>query len=366
MLSPTMHVITNLTGNAGAEIMLMRLLRVSLEDKIRVVSLIDVSERNQKLANNPRATFTPLHMNSIFDIAGGALKLARIISKEKPRAIMCWMYHAMIVATISVRMSSSDAPIFWNVRQSLDDPRSLSRNTRLALMLGRALSHTPSGIVYNSERALQLHGKYGYDNRKAVVIPNGFDIPQNVSILAKTPKIFGIAGRFHPQKDHDTFFRAVANVAFEFPEALFRAVGHGLTLENSAVSGLLANAGVPSKSIELCGESSDMPEFYRSIDVLVLSSRTEGFPNVVAEAMSYGKPVITTDVGDAAAIVGNAGWVVPPRDAMSLALAIKAALRMSPEKYADCANRAKQRVTSQYELNAIGQQYDRILAPSPT
>lgn len=48
-----------------------------------------------------------------------------------------------------------------------------------------------------------------------------------------------------------------------------------------------------------------MPEFYQSIDLLVLSSRTEGFPNVIAEAMSFGKPIVTTDVGDAAAVAGR-------------------------------------------------------------
>jgi glycosyltransferase involved in cell wall biosynthesis len=362
MPSPVMHVITNLTGNAGAETMLTRLLRISQDDKILVVPLIGVSERNRSLADNSRVVFVPLGMHSGIDMIGGIVKLAHLLSREKPRAIVCWMYHAMTIGTMARSIALSTAPIFWNVRQSLDDPDSLSRSTRLALGLGRMFSRTPSGIIYNSERALQLHGNYGYKNRNAVVIPNGFDIPENVAVTAKTPRIFGIAGRFHPQKDYNTFFQAAANVARAFPEARFKAVGNGLSLENLAVTKLLKDAGMPSGSIELCGESSDMPAFYRSIDVLVLSSRTEGFPNVVAEAMSYGKPVITTDVGDAAAIVDNTGWVVPPRDVASLALAMEDALRMPPKKYADYASRAKQRIADHYELNTVCLQYEKFLA----
>lgn len=356
-----MHVITNLAGNAGAETMLARLLRVSEGDKILVVPLLGVAERNRDLANNPRVTYAPLGANSALRMIGATMKLSRIISTERPRVILCWMYHAMIVGSIAQRIAGTNTPVFWNVRQSLDDPKSLSRNTRLALRLGRLLSGTPYGIVYNSERALELHGKYGYNNRNAIVIPNGFDTPKDVSVTVKAPRIFGIAGRFHPQKDYETFFRAAAIVARANPEARFRAVGHGLKLENPAVTELLNKTDMPVASIDLCGESNDMSTFYRSIDVLVLSSRTEGFPNVVAEAMSYGKPVITTDVGDAATIVSNTGWIVPPRNPASLAATIESVLKMQPKKYADMANRARQRIAMEYDLKAIWRRYEKFL-----
>ena len=341
--------------------MLSRLLRVSEDDRILVVPLIGVSERNRELANNPRVTYAPLGVNSSLGTIGATIKLSRMISTERPRVILCWMYHAMIVGTIAQRIAGTNTPVFWNVRQSLDDPKSLSLNTRLALRLGRLLSGMPSGIIYNSERALELHGKYGFNNRNAIIIPNGFEIPKDVSIAVKAPRIFGIAGRFHPQKDHETFFCAAAIVARANPEARFRAVGNGLTLENPAVTELLSKAGIPAESVDLCGESTDMSTFYRGIDVLILSSRTEGFPNVVAEAMSYGKPVITTDVGDAATIVSNTGWVVPPRNPASLAAAIESALKIQPKEYADMANRARQRIAMEYDLKAIWQRYKKFL-----
>ncbi len=76
------------------------------------------------------------------------------------------------------------------------------------------------------------------------------------------------------------------------PQAVFSAAGNGLVRDNPAVIELMAQAGLPAHAVDLRGEIGDMPAFYQSIDLLVLSSRTEGFPNVIAEAMSFGKPIV--------------------------------------------------------------------------
>lgn len=363
--SPVMHVITNLTGNAGAEIMLARLLRASQDQNILVVPLIDVSERNRCLTANPRVSFIPLQMHSAVDAVGGILKLARLIAKEKPRVVVCWMYHAMVAATVARGLANLDVPVFWNVRQSLDDPASLSRSTRAAVKVGQLLSRSPAGIIYNSERALRLHGEYGYRNSNAIVIPNGFNIPEDVVIVGKIPRIFGIAGRFHPQKDYETFFQAAAAIARSFPHVRFKAVGNGLSPDNPAVAKMLGEIGMPAGALELCGESSDMGAFYRSIDILVLSSRTEGFPNVVAEAMSYAKPVITTDVGDAGVIVKETGWVIPPRNPSALGAALEQTLQLTPEEYLNRARLAKQRIEERYNMATVLQQYENFLSCGP-
>ena len=134
-----------------------------------------------------------------------------------------------------------------------------------------------------------------------------------------------------------------------------------MSSDNPLVSKLIESTGLAREAVELCGQVDNMAEFYREIDVLVLSSRTEGFPNVVAEAMSYGKPVVTTDVGDAAAIIGGDGIVVPPRNLEALAGAMRNMLDLSPADYTAMATAAKSRIEREYALPAIARRYDEFL-----
>ncbi|WP_244669475.1 glycosyltransferase [Kaistia sp. 32K] len=334
--------------------MLSRLLRVSTEPAI-VASLIDISDNHRGLEGGA-VRYVPLHARSMAGALPAILRLSRLIARERPRVILCWMYHAMIAGVLAARFSGERVPVFWNVRQALDDPAALSWNTRQALRVARRLSRLPDGIIFNSSRALDQHRRFGFANQNMEVIPNGFE-PVAEQPACRVPQVFGIAARLHRQKDHATFFRAAARVRQRHPAARFMAVGAGLSDDNATVRDMIAEAGLSQDSITLSGEVTDMDAFYRSIDILVLSSRTEGFPNVVAEAMSYGKPVVTTDVGDAAAVVGETGLVVPPGDAEALGEAMCRMLGIGLQDYAGLSAAARRRVDENYSLPQIARRY---------
>lgn len=100
-----------------------------------------------------------------------------------------------------------------------------------------------------------------------------------------------------------------------------------------------------------------------ALDVHVLSSTTEGFPNVVAEAMACGTPCVTTNVGDAALIVGDTGWVVPSSNSEQLFEAITKALN-EKQTNADAWNArqqaARQRIEENFSIETMVGKYHRV------
>ena len=102
-------------------------------------------------------------------------------------------------------------------------------------------------------------------------------------------------------------------------------VGTDMTGANSALTALIAENGV-SERVIAAGASREIPAVMAALDFLVMSSWSESMPVAVVEAMACGTPCVVTDVGDSASIVGDTGWVVPPRDSRALATAMRAAV----------------------------------------
>lgn len=354
-----LHLITNFTGAAGAETMLARIVRSSSLDTPTIMSLMALSERNVGLGG-PDARYQALGAGSLARMALSPLAVAKLLRRQQFAAVMCWMYHAMVVGTLAHRLAAVDTPLYWNVRQSLDDTKALSRSTRTAVTLSRRLSHLPTGIVFNSSRALELHRRAGFRNPNCLVIPNGVDVAE--TLTARGPaRRFGMAARLNPQKDHPTLFRAIAIARRARPDLRFALAGAGLTRDNPAVRQMMDESRVDSAALDLLGEVEDMSAFYAGIDALLLSSRTEGFPNVVVEAMAHGRPVITTDVGDAAEIVGDTGIVVPAAQPQALAKAITRFYDLPASDLSALASRAQARARAQYALASVADRYDRLL-----
>ena len=88
-----------------------------------------------------------------------------------------------------------------------------------------------------------------------------------------------------------------------------------------------------------------------------MTSITEGFPNVLVEAMASGLPCISTDVGDAKFIVDDFGWIVPPRDSIALAQAILNYVQLSSNEKINMKQLVRQRVESNFSIDHVSQQY---------
>lgn len=128
-----------------------------------------------------------------------------------------------------------------------------------------------------------------------------------------------VVARLNPQKDLPMFVAAWADVVADHPGARAAIVGEGeLRIE---LERRIADAGV-ADSLRLYGPSPYAVEQLAAADVVALSSRWEGAPLVVAEAMQLGRPVVSTRVGVVPEMIGEAGTIVEVGDRSGFAAAL--------------------------------------------
>jgi glycosyltransferase involved in cell wall biosynthesis len=140
--------------------------------------------------------------------------------------------------------------------------------------------------------------------------------------LAPGTPLLGSVGRLVPIKDHPTLFRAVAQLESDGEAAHLVVVGDG---EDRPALAQLAQALGVSARVHFLGWRADLETILNELDVVICSSRNEGTPVALIEAMAAGVAVLSTEVGGVADLVthGETGWLVPPGDPSAMAGAIR-------------------------------------------
>ena len=135
-----------------------------------------------------------------------------------------------------------------------------------------------------------------------------------------------------------------------------------MAANNQELCRLIESQGVKD-NVLLLGERPDIPSVMNALDIHVLSSSFgEAFPNVLAEAMACGTPCVTTDVGDAAVIVGDTGWIVPTSNSELLANAISEAVAemQDSEKWAVRRSMCRDRVVLNFSIERMVDNYHNV------
>ena len=365
-----LHVITGL-GQGGAESVLFRLATYPGADVEHVVvSLTDEGIYGERL----RATGVAVHalgMKRGRVSLGGFMALRSLIAAARPDAVQTWMYHADLIGGLAARLAGVRA-IAWGIRNSGEHLERSSRSARLVLRACALLSgRVPKAIVCAAQKSAERHADKGYDRERMVVIANGYDLSrfapndearQRVRAQWGLPQdvpAIGCVARWDPLKDHANLLRAVAALVRDGRDAGLRCVliGRGMDTANAELAALIDRLGLRDRLV-LAGPSDDVPAAMNGLDLHVLSSCAEGFPNVVAEAMACGVYCVVTDVGDAAYIVGNAGVVVPPEQSEALARGIEMALReVASRGRARAGEAGRARVLENFDLARMVQSY---------
>ncbi len=361
------HVIIGLE-DGGAERSLYKLIIADDRHVHSVVSLTSGGKYGPLLSD--RGISVAMVRWQFWHPLSSLLRLIQKLEALKPEILHGWMPHGALLASVMKHRLRAKR-IFWSIRASDYGGGVRTSVTRtMVKMLSRLSKNSPNKIFVVGQRALETHAKLGFSPDKMICVPNGYEAPSTLmsgqgtigrAVKEPVPDIFiiGMTARYHPQKDHLGLLRALSLLKSRRTDWVFRLVGEGLTLNNRALVEEVAHREL-TDHIELLGPVQDPAGFYETLDIHVLSSAFgEGFPNVVAESMLAGVPNVVTDVGDAAEIVSDTGWIAQPSNPEDLAGVLEAALLCAPSERRARGERAKDRILTSYSLTAMVESHRR-------
>jgi len=245
-----------------------------------------------------------------------------------------------------------------------------------SVLLERLLSGRAEAMIANAEAVRRHIERLVPTWRGRVhVVPNGLawcpptrrhlEVARQLraKVLAgKSGTVLGVVGRFESPKNPHLLLDALELLPSAVIQEL-HVLWVGAWTDQALVESVkqrVAGLSFGSRVHLLC-ETSEVRSVYRAVDVLVLPSDWEGFPNVVLEALAEERLVISTDVGDVRLLVrpGRTGWVVPPRHAAALASAIREFLCLPKQQRTEMGRKASVLVREEFSVARL---VDRTLA----
>ena len=364
------HVIMSL-NIGGAELMLKRLVLHSHQNKQFehiIITLTDLGVMGPELQNEGITVHT-LGMKSLSTVPLIFLKLQRLLKRIQPDVVQTWMYHSDLLGGLAAK-SVGVKNIIWGIRTTDVSQGPSKLTVHLSKLCAKLSYYIPDTIVCAAHVSKDYHVGIGYDESKMVVIPNGFDLDaltatdedgleiRQQNNLSVDDVVIGSVGRFDPVKNQKLFVDVAANLIKDYPNLKFMIVGRDNTLENKELMSWINDYKI-ADNFRLLGQRDDVPKCLKAMDIFCLHSKTEGFPNVLGEAMAMSLPCVTTDAGDASILLGSTGIVVS-LSASSICEGVNSLLSLDSQNLIKMGERAHQRLHDNYPLSKITQHYNDV------
>lgn len=363
----------------GAETALTRQLLCEPRDthNVCVVSLTDLGVLGAQLEQHGYRVFC-LGLGGVFSLPKVFWGLVRLFRQLKPDVVQTWMYHADLIGGLASRYVGCKR-VFWGVRCTTVPIG--SRTTYSIMKVCAFLSkRVPHKVICVAQAAKQSHIDYGYQADKMVVIPNGFDTERfNLQKVINDGKqvvfkqqadtvVIGCVGRFHTDKGQDVLIDAAKQVIDRLASDIqstplniqFVLVGPGCDQQNQHLVEQLKALNI-AEYFTLYGQTDNTPGVLAGFDIFCMPSRTEGFPNCLAEAMAMSLPCVATDVGDAKLLGGDIVSVVKSDDAEALSNGLIDMLNMNKKQRIKMGKQATNRIEQHYSIGSIKAKFQALI-----
>jgi len=288
----------------GAERSFLRLARGMLE-KGRSVEIALINNTNDYQSEVPDGA-RMIHLNA-GRVATAIPRYARHLSLSKPRSVLSAITHVNVAAIAAHTLSVHKPPLVVSERNQFSARRAhaTSLTDRAAYALApRAYRYTSKVVCVSEGVAGDVRKSTGLDSDKVIAIHNpSYDLcsldrmaekPAHPWFFSPNPNLKTIIamGRLHPQKGYDTLIKAFVRLRLKINA---RMVIFGEGIERPALEAQAKHLGLDTSVFQMPGFTPNPFALFARADLFVLSSRFEGFPNVLVEAMACGLPVVATD-----------------------------------------------------------------------
>ena len=303
-------------------------------------------------------------IRNIFPLLKGLLSLWKFLRSEKMDIIETFTHDSSMVALpiawlahVSVRIATHHGVIegilgwrerihSWMVNHNIAhklvavSPRMYHASLREGVRPERVVT------ILNGIRPLPIENRSRLQARKEAGMD--VDIPVLISV-----------GRLVYAKAHEVIVASMPAVLKEFPNAKLEIYGEGVL--RADLQAQIEQLGL-FNSVKLAGQSDDVARHLANADVFILSSRSEGLPIALLEAMSAGLPCIATKVeeGDEVLVEGEHGLTVPVENPDELAQAILQLLR-DPKARSKMGAAAREHVSKFYTVDRMCGQYLELM-----
>ncbi len=271
----------------------------------------------------------------IYDSSGiaGLVRLVHLVRDVRPDVVHGYLFGPNLFAVIAGRLAGVAGVV---VAKRNVDAFETPRQVRVSRVAHRLATH----VTAVSEAAADSVVALGVPRARITVIPNGvdaarFDPPAPAeaarrALGADSTPLVGSVGCLAARKDYGTLLEALGLLAGR--GLAFRAALVGDGPERGALEARAAALGLADR-VRFLGERTDVDRLLPGMDVFVLSSREEGIPNALLEAMAAGRACVATAVGGTPEVLhdGETGWLVPPGAPGALADALEQALTQPGE-----------------------------------